>query len=74
MESQRKRVLAHLMQHRWITKDIALDMGITRIPVFIQRLRKQGYPILHVDDGSDSMYLLNGELYELLQSRVRPRA
>jgi len=74
MASQRKRVLAHLMQHRWITHDIALDMGITRIPVFIQRLRKQGYPILHVDDGSDSMYLLNGELYELLQSRVRTRA
>ena len=56
MKSQREKVLDHLIKRGRITNAQALRMGITRLPVMIERLRKEGYLIVHIDDGKRRYY------------------
>lgn len=42
MESQRILIKDYLLKHRIISNDDALQMGITRLAVMIERLREEG--------------------------------
>jgi len=68
--NQRKQILAHLLKHGQINDQAARKMGIGRLPVYVHRLRQQGYPVVYLDTGNASAYVLSEEMYELLQRRM----
>lgn len=56
--NQRIAVLNHLIRKRRITAAEARRMKITRLPAYIQRLRKSGYKISTVLRPGQSIYVL----------------
>jgi len=68
--NQRKQILAHLLKHGQINDQAARKMGIGRLPAIVHRLRQQGYPVVYLDIGNASAYILSEEMYELLQRRM----
>jgi len=68
--NQRKQILAHLLKHGQINDQAARQMGISRLPAIVHRLRHQGYPLVYLDIGNASAYVLSEEMYELLQRRM----
>lgn len=56
--NQRIAVLNHLIRRRCITNADARRMKITRLPAYIQRLRKSGYKISTVLRPGQSIYVL----------------
>ena len=68
--NQRKQILAHLLKHGQINDHAARKMGISRLPVYIHRLRQQGFPLVYIDSGNASAYIINEDIYDLLQRRM----
>lgn len=56
--SQRLMVLDHLIKYRRITAAEARRKKISRLPAYIERLRKSGYKISTVFRPGQSIYVL----------------